>query len=306
MQNHFPPDIHSKTHIIPETNPRFPEVPVAKKKLGRGLDYLLTSNFDSNSKVPAEEILELPLEKIVPNPYQPRKNMDSEADAELAASIARNGLLQPIIVRKTADGWQLVAGERRWRACMSLEERHTIPALVRAVSDRRMLELALIENVQRLDLNPVELGLAYKEMADQLNLTHEEVASRVGKSRAAVTNFIRILNLPAEIQDHVSRGTITMGHARSLLALKTASEQKALLSAILSSGLSVRQTESAVQKKTLTRTRSKSPILQELEERLMRSLGTKVRIRTARKGGKIVIDYYSNEDFDRLLEILDP
>jgi ParB family chromosome partitioning protein len=305
MQKHFPPDILPKTHIIRETNPRFPEVPVAKKRLGRGLDYLLTSSFDSDSQVPSEEILELPLEKIVPNPYQPRKDMDSKADAELAASIARNGLLQPIMVRKTADGWQLVAGERRWRACMSLEKKRTIPALVRAVSDMRMLELALIENVQRRDLNPVEQGLAYKEMADQLNLTHEEVASRVGKSRAAVTNFIRILNLPVEIQDHVSRGTITMGHARSLLALKTSSEQKALLSAILASGLSVRQTESAV-KKTVTQARSKPPIIQELEERLMRSLGTKVRIRTARKGGKIVIDYYSNEDFDRLLEILDP
>lgn len=280
---------------------------MAKKRLGRGLDYLISAGVEEAEEEPGseEEVKLLPLGRIRPNPYQPRQEMDEEADRELADSIRRNGVLQPVVVRRSADGYELVAGERRWRACQSIETMESVPALVRSISDRKMLELALIENVQRRNLNPVELARAYKDMAERLSITHEEVADRVGKSRASVTNHIRLLGLPQEILDHVSRGTLSMGHARSLLAIKTETERKALVASILSTGLSVRDTEKAVRKGRKSGPRTRTPYLVELEEQLMTALGTKVRIQPSRKGGKIVIDYYSNEDFDRILGCLE-
>ncbi len=271
-----------------------------RKRIGKGID-LLISGIESGQ---AEEILQAETAKIKPNPYQPRKAEDAEADRELADSIRRNGILQPVLVRRVEGGYELIAGERRLRACMSLGM-ETIPAVVKQATDRKMMEMALVENVQRKDLNPIELAAAFKDMMDKLGITQEELASRVGKSRPAVANHLRLLALPKEIQDSVSRGTITFGHAKSILALKTDAERLSMLKEILSLGLNVRASESSVRKSSARKRPQQSrPVIAELEENLMRSLGTKVRIKSSGKGGKIIIDFYSHEDFERIIELI--
>jgi ParB family chromosome partitioning protein len=275
---------------------------MAEKRLGRGLEYLISDGVQEG-----EEILRLPVDAIGPNPYQPRKLHDEDAEKELAASIKSHGLLQPIVIRRGGEGFEIVAGERRWRAARraGLSE---LPCIRRRVEDDDMLALALVENIQRRDLDAVEKARAFKEMMASLKITQEVVAKRIGLSRAAVANFLRILTLPEEIQESVSRGTITFGHAKAIMALKDREDQKSLYRRIVTAGLSVRETEKEAKSRGKKKGKKKkgkySAQVQELEEALMAKLGTKVRIQPSGKGGKILIEYYSNDDFERIFEII--
>jgi ParB family chromosome partitioning protein len=271
--------------------------------LGRGLEALIPRSVGSVSGVH-----ELPLDQVAPNPRQPRARFDDAELAELADSIRAHGVLQPIVVRARVDGgYELVAGERRLRASR-LAERTTIPAIVRDTSDGDQLELALIENVQRADLNPVEEALAYRELIDRFGLSHEAVARRVGKSRVAISNALRLLELAPETRDAIIDGRISEGHGRALAALTIHALQRAVLAVVLSRHLSVRQTEELVRRKRETPAsteRSRLPgDLADLEAQLRGVLATKVGIVRTRKGGRLVIDFYSDEEIDRIYSII--
>ncbi|MHC4778982.1 MAG: ParB/RepB/Spo0J family partition protein [Planctomycetota bacterium] len=274
---------------------------MVERRLGRGLDFLITDRVQEG-----EEILRLPVDAVEPNPYQPRKLHDEEAEKELAASIKAHGLLQPIVIRRGGSGFEIVAGERRWRAARRLGLKE-IPCIRRSADDDDMLALALVENIQRRDLDAVEKARAFREMMASLSITQEEVAKRIGMSRAAVANFLRILALPKEIQESVSRGTITFGHAKAIMALKDKTDQVELYRRIVAAGLSVRETEKEAKARTRKKGKKKakySAQMAELEEMLMNKLGTKVRIQHSGKGGKIIIEYYSAEDFERITDLL--
>jgi ParB family chromosome partitioning protein len=249
---------------------------------------------------------ELPVGEIEPNPYQPRTRFDDEAIKELAASIKATGVLQPILVRRLAvGGYQLVAGERRRRAA-SLAGLESIPSVIKEVSDTEMMELALIENIQRENLNPIEEARAYQALSEKIGLTHDQISERVGKQRVSITNTLRLLVLPVEVQDMVSRGTLTAGHARAVLALEDAGDQLICARYVQSKGFSVRRTESYVRRKLRREhSRPKSPKingLREWEVKLQQHYGTHVAIAAGRKGGKVEFEYYSQEDLERLLE----
>ncbi|MHC5037692.1 MAG: ParB/RepB/Spo0J family partition protein [Planctomycetota bacterium] len=274
---------------------------MVEKRLGRGLEYLITDGVKEG-----EEILRLPIETIQPNPYQPRQDFDEEAEKALAESIRLHGILQPIIVRRGKGTFEIVAGERRWRAAKKAGLRE-IPCLRRRADDEEMLALALIENIQRQDLDPIEKATAFKDMMNRLSLTQDGVSKRLGLSRPAVANFLRLLTLPKAIQESVSRGTITFGHAKAIMALEDPEDQEALHRKILAIGLSVRATEKEAKKtakKGKKRTSRSTPHIKELENTLMNKLGTKVRIQPSGKGGKIIIDFYSNEDFERISDLI--
>ena len=261
--------------------------------------------------------------EIVPNPRQPRRYFDEERIAELAESIRNQGILQPLVVRKADLGYELIVGERRFRAAQraGLER---VPVVIKEVSDAESLEMALVENIQREELTPIEEALAYRQLMDEFNLTQEDVARRVGKSRPVVANLLRVLNLPEEIKEDVDRGNISVGHARSLLALETPQQQVETARHVIRQGLSVRETETLVarsiegapqltnasgahgqgeqQKDTNNATSSRLDMyLSAIEEELMRELGTKVRLHPRKKGGKIEIEYYSNEELDGII-----
>ncbi len=278
---------------------------MTKPKLGRGLGSLLSSTEEPATAM--QGVAGIPTGAIHPNRYQPRTGFEPELLAELQASIAANGIIQPIVVRPHGNEYELIAGERRWRAASQLGMA-TIPAIVREVDDVQALEIALIENVQREDLNPIEMATAYHELMSRFALTQEEVAKRVGKRRSTVANTLRLLDLPADIQDFVSRGTLTMGHARALLGLVDTDAQRRLARRIVSQGLSVRAIEKIVQAANEPQqpksVRYKSPHLRDIEDRLRRVLGTRVTIHEGHGRGRIVIDFYSNDDFDRILEKL--
>jgi ParB family chromosome partitioning protein len=251
---------------------------------------------------------------IQANPFQPRREFTPEALGDLERSIREHGVLQPVIVRPAGTGFQLVAGERRLRAARNVGLA-TIPAVVRDVSDGQMLALALVENIQREDLNPIETARAYRDLLSTPGLTQEDVAKVVSKSRVAVTNTLRLLDLPEELQDHVSRGTLSAGHGRALLMTKDAEAMHALASRILAEGLSVRESEALASGAApapgtptlLVRPprKERSSHLAELEDRLRTSLGTRVAVKPGRgKRGKIVVYYASLEDFERIFEIL--
>jgi ParB family chromosome partitioning protein len=249
----------------------------------------------------------LPVEEIGANPYQPRTHFDDESIQELAASIKVAGVLQPVIVRRSpgAEGYQLVVGERRLRAAIVAGLKR-IPGIVREVGDREMMELALVENLQRENLNPIEEASAYQTLVGKLGLTHDQVSERVGKQRVSITNSLRLLVLPAEIQDMVSRGTLTAGHARSLLALEKAMDQVAAARYVHAKGFSVRRTEAFVRRRLRrqhSRPRAVKPNgLREWEVRLQQKFSTHVAISPGRKGGKVEFEYYGQEDLERLLE----
>jgi len=253
----------------------------------------------------------LDIDRIVPNPEQPRQDFDLEGLEGLAASLKAQGVLQPIVVRPRTDGlFELVAGERRWRAAQ-IAGLLKVPAVVREVAEERRLELALIENLQRTDLNPVEEALAYQALIDDLGLSQEEVAARVGKKRTTVTNSLRILNLPPEVQAQVRAGAISLGHAKALAALTNRSSQIELAKRIVAEGLSVRSIEALVQRATRGDTatpaprRALDPNVAAAQDSLQRSLGTKVRISIGRgKAGRIEIHFYSDEELDRLYQAL--
>jgi len=272
--------------------------------LGRGIAALIPQR-PANIAAPTE----IPLARIRPNPYQPRRGTADKEIEELAASIREHGVLQPILVTEVLDGYQLVAGERRFRAA-GIAGLERIPAVVRNLADRSQLELALVENIQRADLNPMEEAHAYRQLADEFGLSQDEIAKRVGRARATVANTMRLLDTDPAVQVAVTDGHITEGHARAIGGLDPAA-QVHLLGAIVSRELSVRQAEELARRlreprepATPTRSSPADPDLERVEEDLRRSLGTKVSLARTRRGGRIVIEYYSDEELSRLYERL--
>ncbi|HEX5827468.1 MAG TPA: ParB/RepB/Spo0J family partition protein [Candidatus Limnocylindrales bacterium] len=274
--------------------------------LGRGLASLIPQRHTN----PAA-IVEVPVARVAPNPYQPRRHVDDDALAELAASITEHGVLQPILVTETIAGYQLVAGERRLRAAR-LAGLERIPALVRQLADRDQLEVALVENVQRADLDPIDEATAYRQLIDEFGLTQEGVSERVGKSRAAVANTLRLLDLHPDVQAAIAEGRLSEGHGRALGGLP-ADGQAHVLGTVVGQALSVRQTEELVRRLREPRAprqatpepaRRLDPDMERVEETLRERLGTKVSLSRSRKGGRIVIEYYSDEELGRLYERL--
>ena len=280
-------------------------------RLGRGLESLLGRPDDQQSA--DQELLEVPVSDIHPNPSQPRVDFDPDALAELVDSVTRNGVLQPVIVRRDADGYQLIAGERRWRAALQAGL-PTVPAILRDATDNESLELALIENIHRQDLNPIEQAKAYKDLIERFALTQDDAAARIGKKRSSIANILRLLDLPQDIQDAVSRGTLSMGHARALLGLPDRTQQRRLAARIQAEDLSVRHTERIVSdrlrrsKPTRSPDEPKAPHIADLEAKLRTALGTRVTILQYKDKhkGKVVIDYFSDDDFHRVLEHILP
>jgi ParB family transcriptional regulator, chromosome partitioning protein len=270
--------------------------------LGRGLDALIP-RATSSSDTP-----EIPIDRIARNPHQPRNRFDEAETAELAASIAIHGVLQPIVVRAGVDGgYELIAGERRLRAAR-LAGLTQIPAVVRESADGELLELALVENLQREDLNAIEEATAYRELVDRFELSHDEVARRVGKSRVAISNALRLLDLTPETRDAIADGRISEGHGRALAALTVPELQHAALQIVIERHLSVRQTEELVRRKrdsgAAHRAGAISSDLADLESQLRGLLATRVGIVRTRRGGRLVIDFYSDEELDRLHAII--
>jgi len=269
-----------------------------KTALGKGLNALIPEK--------GEEVLFLDIDRVMPGKQQPRKVFREDSLRELSASIKEKGVLQPIIVSRTGDGsFNLIAGERRWRAA-TLAGLKKIPALVKNVASRDSLEIALIENIQREDLNPVETAEAFNRLINDFSLTQDELSDRVGKDRATIANYLRLLKLPEEIKSLLYNGSLSMGHARALLGVEGRSRQVEAARKIIQAGLSVREAEKLAKagQKAAKAGRLKDPQISSLEERLIKHLGTKVRISHKGKRGKIEIEYYSLEELDRLLEIL--
>ena len=282
--------------------------------LGRGLGALIPELEEAES----EGRLEIPIAQIRPNPFQPRREFDPEKLAELAASIREHGVLQPILLRRVEGGYQVVAGERRLRAAEQAGLTK-IPAVIGDFSDATMMQVALVENLQRADLNPIEEAEAYRRLIEEFGLTQEEIAQKVGKSRSAIANTLRLLNLPAAIQEDLRAGRASEGHARAVLGLTDEAERLAAWKEVVGGGLSVRETEELVKaragkergdvsRETVKPPRAASggldPFLQEIEDRIRAALGTKVKIRPAGKGGRIEIEYYSQEELERILELI--
>ncbi len=279
--------------------------------LGKGLGALISELEEEN----LDAQLEVDINSIQINPYQPRKEFAAEKLTELAESIKVHGIIQPLLVREVGNTYQLIAGERRLRAAKMVGLTR-VPVVVREMTDEAMMEVALVENLQREDLNPVEEADAYQRLINEFRLTQDDIAKKVGKSRPAIANTLRLLNLPDEIQTDLAQGTLTMGHARALLSLKTPEEQKRVWAQIQIQQLSVRETEELIRalnatpdvpretKKKPNKNTNKDPNVIEIEDELQQALGTKVIIKPSGTGGKIEIDYYTNEDFERICELL--
>ena len=289
---------------------------VRKGGLGKGLDALIPSGgFNSDpaaGQTSQAGILNIPVEQIQPNPRQPRSYFDPQELADLSASIAEHGIIQPLLVMRgqSEDTFTLIAGERRLLAARKAGLK-TVPAILRDASLQELVELALIENVQRADLSPLETAEAYRHLAEEFNLPHEQIALRVGKSRTSVTNTLRLLKLPASVLQALAKGEISEGHARALLALNSPQAQAAALQTILKNALNVRQTEELVrklggEKPAPAPAKNLPPDLTALEERLRQGLSTKVTLTHGRKGGTVVIHYYSDEELDSLIERIMP
>ena len=287
---------------------------MTRKALGRGLGALIPSKSPEPTAPPAPALqaglLQLDIGKIVANPHQPRKQFAEEKLEELSSSISAKGLIQPVVVRPLADGrYELIAGERRWRAAGRAGFAR-IPAVVRDVESAEAMELALIENVQRENLNPIETAQAYRQLAEAFDLSHEEIASRVGKDRSSVTNFLRLLNLPEELQGDLASGALSMGHARALLSIAGREGQLAARAAVLAKGLSVRETELLAKRLARPKKKPERPAqinniyINELESSIRNALGTKVTIRHHGKAGVIELHYFSPEELDRLVNHL--
>lgn len=275
--------------------------------LGRGLDALIpTTAVQENDQVNV-----ISVKDIVPNKFQPRRIFDDEALIELSQSIKQYGILQPIVVRKILNGYELVAGERRWRASQQAGLT-IIPAVIRDYTDGEMTEIALIENLQRQDLNAIEEGLAYKRLMEEFGLTQEEVSRKIGRSRSHIANFIRLLNLPPIIQDFVSRGTLSMGQARPILALDNQELQIEAAEIIVAEDLSARDAETLIKRLATSPRKPTEEVdhppreifVVEAEDRLKLALGTQVKIKPGKLKSKIEIEFYSAEDLDRIIEVL--
>ena len=279
---------------------------MVRRGLGKGLDALIPGDFLPESSEGAQQVSII---DIAPNPSQPRSEISDEGLEELSQSILEHGILQPLILSKSASDKQytLIAGERRLRAA-EIAGLESVPAIIRDVTEQERLEIALIENIQREDLKPIEAALAYQQLNEEFNLSHEEISKRVGKSRTAITNTLRLLKLPDDVQLALYSGKISEGHARTLLGLTSKKSQSAVLQTILKNSLNVRQVEELVRKlsgqknKPQHKSETVSPELKSLEDQLRTLLGTKVILKHGKKGGTVVIHYYSEEELDALIE----
>ncbi len=278
---------------------------MARRGLGRGLEVLIPAGDAA-----AEGLIKLPIDAIVPNPHQPRTRLSESRLEELAASIREHGVIQPLVVtRGSGLTYQLIAGERRWRAAR-LAGLTEVPALVKEAAPQEMLELALVENIQRADLNPLEEALAYRHLVDEFGLSQGEVAQRVGKSRPAVNNLMRLLSASAAVQRALLDGEITEGHGRALLGLESTDAQDTALATVLQRELNVRETEALVRRlrsdaaPTSAPATRVDPDIRALEERFCEALGTRVRLKHGKDKGRVVIYYYSDEEFQALYERL--
>ncbi|MBD7969856.1 ParB/RepB/Spo0J family partition protein [Paenibacillus gallinarum] len=277
------------------------------KRLGKGLDALLPSLSINDD----DKVVEIPLSQLRANPYQPRKTFDEESIKELAESIRQHGVIQPIIVRSVLKGYEIIAGERRFRASQYCGK-STVPAVVRNFSEQQVMEIALIENLQRENLNAMEVAVAYQGLMEQFSLTQEELSMKVGKSRSHIANFLRLLTLPEEVKDYVSRGTLSMGHARAIVGLKDQKVVKELAEECIQKQWSVRELEEAVQQldrkgndsKSKSKQKRRDPYIETVEESLRDRFKTTVKIKANKEKGKIELNYYSKQDLERLLELL--
>lgn len=273
------------------------------KGLGRGLGALIKNE--------EEQVQEVSVKELRPNPYQPRKVFDQKAIDELKESIQEHGILQPILARKSIKGYEIILGERRFRAASEAGLK-TVPVIIKDYSEEKMMEVALIENLQREDLNPVEEAQAYQKLIDHLKLTQEELASRVGKSRPHIANHIRLLQLPTPVLELLSSGMITMGHGRALLGLKKKSKMQQVVQRITDDSLNVRQLEKLIQdinmnvsRGTKKKTAQTNVFFKEKESSLRDRFGTSVSIKKSKRKGKIEIEFFSQDDLERILDLLE-
>lgn len=278
------------------------------KRLGKGLDALIPGlNIDSN-----DQVKEIDVNKIRPNPYQPRKHFNEEQLTELMNSIKEHGVIQPIIVRESLNGYEIVAGERRWRATKALKLEH-IPVVIKKFTDEQVMEVALIENLQREDLNPVEVAYAYNKLIEKFNLTQEELALKMGKSRPNIANFVRLLQLPQNILDNVASNNISMGHARALITIENKEQQINLANQIIKENWSVRALEDKIKKykNNVSRETGENPnkgsenkLIINLEGQLRNKFKTQVKIKEGKNKGKIEIEYFDQNDLQRILDMI--
>lgn len=284
---------------------------MAKRGLGKGLDALFQAYTDTEvDETVDSQVQELRIHQVDPNEEQPRKNFNRESIDELSKSILEHGVVQPIIVKPKGDRYIIVTGERRWRAARAAGL-DSIPVIIRDMDEREMLEIALVENLQREDLNPMEEAEGISNLIKGYGLTQEQVAQRLGKSRPAISNSLRLLSLPEEIKDLLVENKITPGHARALLALKDDKEKIMLANAILEKGLNVREVEALVKgiekakvSKKTNRTQNKSPFIVDLENQMEEIFGTKVVIQQGKQKGVIAIEYYNNDDLGRIMDLI--
>lgn len=277
------------------------------KGLGKGINAL----FNNIEMEQGEVIKKIKLKELRPNPYQPRKVFTEEAIEELKQSILMHGILQPIIARKSIKGYEIVVGERRYRAAVEAGLK-AVPVVIRDLTEQQMMELAILENLQREDLNPIEAALAYQMLLERLQITQDELARRLGKSRPHITNYVRLLSLPEEIRDYISEGKISMGHGRALLALKNKEKLHALIEKVLKEKMNVRQLEQYIHqlnenvpRGTKTKEQQKKALfIKQHETSLREKLGTSVTIKQSKKKGKIEIEFFSKEDLDRILDLI--
>lgn len=272
-----------------------------KKALGKGLGALISASEDIN-----QGVKELKINEVEPNSKQPRRHFNDEKLKQLAESIKEHGVVQPIIVRKENNSYSIIAGERRWRASR-LAGLNTIPAIIKDSTDKQVMEIALIENIQREDLNPIEEAEAFERLINEHNLTQDELSKSIGKSRPAIANTIRLLNLCEEVRTYLINEDLSSGHARTLLAIENPELQRMSAEEIIKKEMSVRETEAYI-KKLLSAPKEKKPVenlieFKAIEETIQKSLGTKVKFIPGKNKGKIVIEYFSNDELERLMEI---
>ena len=277
-------------------------MPGERRGLGKGLEALIPTAPG------APGVRDVDVDSIVPNPRQPRQALDPQALQELATSIKEQGLVQPVVVTQIEGRYQLLVGERRWRAA-KLAGLEMVPVVIREATPQQMVELALVENLQREDLNPLETATAYQQLVDEFGMTQQQVADRVGKNRVTVTNTLRLLNLPAKVKEALLADDISEGHARALLRLRGAKQQVQALETIIKGALSVRQTEQLVRRmveepKTRPKPAEKSPELKALEDKFRQALGTKVSLTRGSRGGKLVVYFFSEEELQGIYDLI--
>jgi ParB family chromosome partitioning protein len=280
-----------------------------RRALGKGLGALIPEMPADSTGIKKEEIAYVHIEQIKPNPFQPREDFNQENIDELAQSIKEKGVIQPLLVRRKGDNYELIAGERRLRAAKSMGLKE-VPVITRDVTDQDSLELALIENIQREELNPIEEAHAYQHLMDKFQVTQEKISEVLGKSRVAITNTLRLLKLPHEIQGEMKKGRISFAHGRALLEIEDTNHQRKMAQDIIAKGLSVRELENlikSVRPKTIKRSvgpGQREPMVAILEEQLQQALATKVRISKRKKRGHINIEFYSPEDLQRIVKVI--